>query len=264
MGRPLGPSGGRDPGGGGTGLPEGLRGGRGARERSGAAGAPGAAVSARAWAAAGASAAVVDWAAGAGAADGPSDGGADGGATDGAGAGTAAAGAGAGRVAGGADWAGRAAVGAEAGAAAAGAGAGRLLLIRRGERAGASDAAGASAAGADTGRAGAFLTGALLAAALLDTDVSGRFAGASPAPLSSPLPVGAADLAALVALPAFLAAAGSSGWTGRRRPSASALRRTRSAWASSMEDEWLLTPIPRERASSSPSLLVRPSSLASS
>ena len=258
MGRPLGPSGGRDPGGGGTGLPEGLRGGRGARERSGAAGAPGAAVSAGAWAAAGASAAVVDWAAGAGAADGPSDGGADGGAADGAGAGAAAAGAGAGRVVGGADWAGRAAAGAEAGAAAAGAGAGRLLLIRRGER------AGASAAGADTGRAGAFLTGALLAAALLDTDVSGRFAGASPAPLSSPLPVGAADLAALVALPAFLAAAGSSGWTGRRRPSASALRRTRSAWASSMEDEWLLTPIPRERASSSPSLLVRPSSLASS
>ncbi len=228
------------------------------RERSGAAGAPGAAVSAGAWAAAGASAAVVDWAAGAGAADGPSDGGADGGAADGAGAGAAAAGAGAGRVVGGADWAGRAAAGAEAGAAAAGAGAGRLLLIRRGER------AGASAAGADTGRAGAFLTGALLAAALLDTDVSGRFAGASPAPLSSPLPVGAADLAALVALPAFLAAAGSSGWTGRRRPSASALRRTRSAWASSMEDEWLLTPIPRERASSSPSLLVRPSSLASS
>ena len=227
-------------------------------ERSGAAGAPGAAVSAGAWAAAGASAAVVDWAAGAGAADGPSDGGADGGAADGAGAGAAAAGAGAGRVVGGADWAGRAAAGAEAGAAAAGAGAGRLLLIRRGER------AGASAAGADTGRAGAFLTGALLAAALLDTDVSGRFAGASPAPLSSPLPVGAADLAALVALPAFLAAAGSSGWTGRRRPSASALRRTRSAWASSMEDEWLLTPIPRERASSSPSLLVRPSSLASS
>ena len=135
MGRPLGPSGGRDPGGGGTGLPEGLRGGRGARERSGAAGAPGAAVSAGAWAAAGASAAVVDWAAGAGAADGPSDGGADGGAADGAGAGAAAAGAGAGRVVGGADWAGRAAAGAEAGAAAAGAGAGRLLLIRRGERA---------------------------------------------------------------------------------------------------------------------------------
>jgi hypothetical protein len=69
---------------------------------------------------------------------------------------------------------------------------------------------------------------------------------------------------------AFLSAAaaggggGSSGVTSRRRPSASALRRTRSACASSMEDEWLFTPMPRERARSSPSLLVRPSSLASS
>jgi hypothetical protein len=94
--------------------------------------------------------------------------------------------------------------------------------------------------------------------------VSGR-RGAPPAPPSSDAsPVGAADLAALVALAAFFAGAGSSGWTGRRRPSASALRRTRSACASSIEDEWLLTPIPRDRASSSPSLLVRPSSLASS
>jgi hypothetical protein len=59
-------------------------------------------------------------------------------------------------------------------------------------------------------------------------------------------------------------AGGSSGATSRRSPSASAFRRTRSAWASSMEDEWLLTPIPRDRASSSPSLLERPSSLASS
>ena len=48
MGRPLGPSGGRDPGGGGTGLPEGLSGGRAARWRSGAGGA---AVSGGAWAA---------------------------------------------------------------------------------------------------------------------------------------------------------------------------------------------------------------------
>ena len=221
---------------------------------------------------AGASAAVGAGPAEVGAADGgAADGAADAAVGVGAGA-AAAAGAGAGRVVGGA-WGGREAAGAAgadwAGLAAAGAGVGvgRLLLIRRDERAGASDAAaGASdaAAGADTGRAGAFLTGALLAAELLDTDVSGRLAGASPPALSSPPPTGAADLAALVALPAFLAGAGSSGWTGRRRPSASALRRTRSAWASSMEEEWLLTPIPRERASSSPSLLVRPSSLASS
>jgi hypothetical protein len=59
-------------------------------------------------------------------------------------------------------------------------------------------------------------------------------------------------------------AGGSSGVTSRRSPSASALRRTRSACASSMEDEWLFTPMPRDRARSSPSLLVRPSSLASS
>jgi hypothetical protein len=57
---------------------------------------------------------------------------------------------------------------------------------------------------------------------------------------------------------------GSSAVTTRRRPSASALRRTRSACASSMEDEWLFTPMPRDRARSRPSLLVRPSSLASS
>ena len=143
-------------------------------------------------------------------------------------------------------------------------GVGRLLLIRRGERAGGSEAAGAStrlpaaaAAGVDAGRAGAPLV-----ELLLDTVVSGR-RGASAAPPSS-RPDAGADFAALVDLAAFFAGAGSSGWTGRRRPSASALRRTRSACASSMEDEWLLTPIPRERASSSPSLLVRPSSLASS
>ena len=267
MGRPLGPSGGRDPGGGGTGLPDGLSGGRAAgRARSGTV-------------SDGADAAAGDWAAGAGAAG---EGAVAGGAAvaGAAGGGAAAAGAGAGRAAGGA-CAGRAATGACAGAeGAAGGGVGRLLLIRRDERAGASvpapdpadvgaaagaaGAAGAAeAAGADSGRAGAFLTGALLAAELLDTEVSGRRVS-TPAPPSSVPSAGPADFAALVALAAFFAGAGSSGWTGRRNPSASALRRTRSACASSMEDEWLLTPIPRERARSSPSLLLRPSSLASS
>jgi len=52
--------------------------------------------------------------------------------------------------------------------------------------------------------------------------------------------------------------------TGRLSPSLSAFRRTRSACASSMEDEWLLTPIPRDSARSSASLLLRPSSRASS
>jgi hypothetical protein len=69
---------------------------------------------------------------------------------------------------------------------------------------------------------------------------------------------------ALALLATFLTGTGSSGWTGRRSPSASALRRTRSALASSIDEEWLLTPIPSERARSSPSLLVSPSSRASS
>jgi hypothetical protein len=111
------------------------------------------------------------------------------------------------------------------------------------------------------------LAGAVLGAEL---DATAFLAGAAVVPAAAAVlsdVTAVADLvaeAALVALAAFLAGAGSSGCTGRRNPSASALRRTRSACASSMEDEWLLTPIPRERASSSPSLLVRPSSLASS
>ena len=117
-------------------------------------------------------------------------------------------------------------------------------------------------------RVGAFLSGAVLGAVELDEEAT-AFLGAAAGPPAAAAGAGTADgaeadVVALVALVAFLAGAGSSGWTGRRKPSASALRRTRSACASSMEDEWLLTPIPRERASSSPSLLVRPSSLASS
>jgi len=74
-------------------------------------------------------------------------------------------------------------------------------------------------------------------------------------------------LVALVALVAFVALgafSGSSGWTSRRNPSASAFLRTRSACASSIEEEWLLTPIPRSTAKSTVSLFVRPSSRASS
>jgi len=122
------------------------------------------------------------------------------------------------------------------------------------------------------------LTGAVLGAAELDAEDTVFLAGAEvTAGAGAEAAAGAAEdddgeeagaddtaLADFVALAAFFAGAGSSGWTGRRNPSASALRRTRSACASSIEDEWLLTPIPRERASSSPSLLVRPSSLASS
>ncbi len=180
-------------------------------------------------------------------------------------------------------WGAGAAAGAGAGM---GAGVGRLL-ISRDERGGASAsgavAGAAAAAGASTWRGGAFLSGAVLGAAELDADDTVFLAGAVVAgaevaagaeaaaaagadDVDDETEAGADDTALvdLVALAAFFAGAGSSGWTGRRNPSASALRRTRSACASSMEDEWLLTPIPRERASSSPSLLVRPSSLASS
>jgi len=64
--------------------------------------------------------------------------------------------------------------------------------------------------------------------------------------------------------PLTFTSTGSSGCLSRRSPSRSALRRTRSPWASSMLDEWLVTPIPRSRQRSSASLLVRPSSRASS
>ena len=71
---------------------------------------------------------------------------------------------------------------------------------------------------------------------------------------------------ALVAFVAFVAftAFGSSGTTSRRRPSASALRRMRSACASSIEAEGLVAPIPSFWARPSNSLLVSPSSLESS
>jgi len=78
--------------------------------------------------------------------------------------------------------------------------------------------------------------------------------------------VGAAGLVAvaLVALTALTALVASSGWTSRRRPSASARRRIRSAWASSIEAEGLEAPMPSFWASASNSLLVIPSSLESS
>ncbi len=83
-------------------------------------------------------------------------------------------------------------------------------------------------------------------------------------------PVEAAALSAVarpgrvVVARAGFCSAGSSGETARRSPSLSALRRTRSAWASSIEDEWLFTPMPNAKQRSRASLFVRPSSRASS
>jgi hypothetical protein len=73
---------------------------------------------------------------------------------------------------------------------------------------------------------------------------------------------GAASTAALVALVAFAALA--SAGTSRRSPSASARRRMRSAWASSIDADGLEAPIPSFWASASNSLLVNPSSFESS
>jgi hypothetical protein len=84
---------------------------------------------------------------------------------------------------------------------------------------------------------------------------------------ASVLSLGAAAFVALgafVALAAFAALAASSGWTSRRRPSASARRRMRSAWASSIDAEGLDAPMPSVWASVSSSLLVSPSSFESS
>ena len=69
---------------------------------------------------------------------------------------------------------------------------------------------------------------------------------------------------ALTAFAVLGALAAASGCTSRRSPSASARRRMRSAWASSMDAEGLEAPIPSFWARPSNSLLVRPSSLESS
>jgi hypothetical protein len=127
---------------------------------------------------------------------------------------------------------------------------------------------GASATGADTAGAGAagasgaavcvvvtVATGASGAdAGVLDTRV-GRAAGAAGASVGAAL--------AFVALVAFVAFSASAG-TSRRSPSASARRRMRSAWASSIDAEGLEAPMPSFWASASNSLLVSPSSLESS
>ena len=133
-----------------------------------------------------------------------------------AGAGAAGAGAGAAGavafLAGGAVLTGSATVegAAAAGAEAAAAAAGRLVA----------GAAGRVAAGAAAARAGAGAAG--VDRLLIRRGSRVLSAGASAA-------AGAAFLAAAFLAAAFLAAGASSGWTSRRRPSASALRRTRSA-----------------------------------
>ncbi len=126
-------------------------------------------------------------------------------------------------------------------------------------------AAGATGTGASSGAlAAGALAGALARAARVASTISGFAAGSSDAL--------ATDLVAFVALvafeafsafSAFPALTGSAG-TSRRSPSASARRRMRSAWASSIDAEGLEAPIPSFWASASNSLLVKPSSFESS
>lgn len=119
---------------------------------------------------------------------------------------------------------------------------------------GASTAAG-SGAGVSAGSS-AFLAAAFFGAAFL---AAAFFTG-----LSAPGSPSSVVFAAAFLTAAFLTGLGSSGCSSRMRPSRSARRRTRSACASMMDDEWLFTSIPITTQRSTASLLVRPSSLASS
>ena len=116
----------------------------------------------------------------------------------------------------------------------------------------AAGATGSDVAGA-TGAAGSAVGRASLAAGAIGSGEVGSSAD-----------VGAAAFLAAAFFAVFLTGSGSSGCWSRRRPSASALRRTRSACASSMLDEWLFTPMPSAMQRSRHSLFVSPSSRASS
>ena len=132
----------------------------------------------------------------------------------------------------------------------------------RGGEGGAGGASAATtAAGCTAGTASGAVGGAAGAGTASTTETSG--AGASGAVTEATGSV-ALVLAAAFLAGAFLTGTGSSGCSSRTRPSRSALRRTRSACASSMLDECVFTPMPRSSERSSVSLFVRPSSLASS
>ncbi len=77
---------------------------------------------------------------------------------------------------------------------------------------------------------------------------------------SSDAPDAGADFFAATFLPGLV----SSGWSGRVSPSRSARRRNRSAWASMIDEDWLLASTPIVLHRSSTSVLVIPSSFASS
>jgi len=132
-----------------------------------------------------------------------------------------------------------------------------------GAGAGSGDGSGAGATGATSTTGASTTTGSASTGAAAGTGVS-TSADSAVSVLAAAFLAGA-FLAAVFLAAAFLAgASGSSGWTSRTSPSRSALRRTRSAWASTTLEEWLFTPIPSATHRSKVSLLVRPSSRASS
>jgi hypothetical protein len=124
----------------------------------------------------------------------------------------------------------------------------------------------AAAGGAGSGRA----VGAGVSTAGTGVDATAVFCAAATF-LAAAFLVGAFLLAAALSALADSTASsvadmrlGASGWRSRTRPSRWARRRTRSACASSMPEECVLTPMPNARQRSRHSLLVSPSSLASS
>jgi hypothetical protein len=128
---------------------------------------------------------------------------------------------------------------------------------------GGADVSAGAGSGAGAGRGSATSGAGAAGSAAAGARVS-PFSGRSGRPLAAP------DLEVTWlpedALPpdALTGAGDSDGCSGRVRPSRLARRRTRSAWASSMPDECVLTPMPNRRHRSRASLFVSPSSLASS
>lgn len=124
----------------------------------------------------------------------------------------------------------------------------------------AAGAASGSVVGASGGAAAAVTSGA--------SSASSGFSGAGAVVAASACgaSAGAADFLVLLGLDlaALGAALGSSGCWSRTSPSRWALRRRRSAWASTIDDEWLRAPIPSAPQRSRISLLDIPSSRASS
>ena len=132
-----------------------------------------------------------------------------------------------------------------------------LELATVSEGASAVEAVPSSTATAGVLGAAAFLAAAFFAGAFLA-------AGFSPSASSASAFGAAAFLAAVFFAAVFFAGFSSSGCASRFSPSRSAFRRTRSACASSIEEETLRTSMPIDFERSRASLFVRPSSLASS